>query len=82
MYVLPPPSSITILAFAFALVEMGMEGVSDVTLTGLMCAGTPADPKTVGDRCPNDGMVPVCCYTIVSFCLWLCLSEEGRGERG
>lgn len=31
-----------------------------------MCVGTLADPKTVGDKCPNDGTVPVCCYTIVS----------------
>ncbi|RHZ49738.1 uncharacterized protein CDV56_102461 [Aspergillus thermomutatus] len=34
---------------------------------------TLADPKTVGDKCPNDGTVPVCCYTIEH--IFICTSN-------
>jgi hypothetical protein len=47
--------------------------------------GTAADPKTVGDKCPNDGMMPVCCYTIVSFFslpLAMCLGVRVLGGDG
>lgn len=40
-------------------------------LQGEKC--TLADPKTVGDTCPNDGTVPVCCYTIER--MFICTSN-------
>ncbi|KAF7169514.1 hypothetical protein CNMCM5623_002199 [Aspergillus felis] len=40
---------------------------------------TLADPQTVGDSCPHDGMAPVCCYTTVSL---LFLSAFGSGALG
>ncbi|GIC91499.1 uncharacterized protein Aud_007943 [Aspergillus udagawae] len=40
-------------------------------LQGKQC--TLADAKTVGDSCPHDKMMPVCCYTIVD--LYTCTSN-------